>query len=597
MSLTQSYLFDDILDYNSNNVEISANKGVLSLEDNPGQIFQQDFDNDTGFTYNAALAEFAASEVRQIDQTPPDSILAAKYAGTLDAVWNKDGVVTGTANGTPSLVSGRVQCIGLEGVYYNVDLYERGAIKVKYVPSYNTAPPTNVNLIAFHEGVIANHRILLTHSPSGNNLRLTINNSTGTQVILAQVIGAAWQPTAGQEYEFELNWDATTGQTRLFIDGALHGSRNDGTWSFTNGIGGRLYVGADPTLYNTSSGSFDDLMYFSAIQHSSAYTPGYTPIDNIYSGSTVALPPFTYTGVGTIQSVDASSVTEANNPRYILAGLYWNGVSWTASNGTYAQANDFATVVAQLANLNVTGASSVPVSVIFTDQNVQGSVGLVSVELTGQIYPTLGYFEPTTAIPLRTVSNLAATITTPTDTNIGIVLISNGNPLYWNGTNWVVSDYSFAQSSSISDAAANIGSFPVNSGIAFNFRIILSSNGQATPEIETLSFNYNFFFAAQSVAVCVLYGVIRDSSGNPVRGATVTVNVEDFWYGDSLITYKNTTSTRSDGKFFLPSVETASNTKVATIVIVYREDGQEQTITYNNITIPNQQSELLPNIV
>jgi hypothetical protein len=81
----------------------------------------------------------------------------------------------------------------------------------------------------------------------------------------------------------------------------------------------------------------------------------------LYLGSKVDLPAFSYTGIGTIQAVETSSVSEVGTPRYIIGGKYYNGSAWVNSNGSYAQANPFATVVANLTSLVVTGATSVPV--------------------------------------------------------------------------------------------------------------------------------------------------------------------------------------------------------------------------------------------
>src|SRR5690606_17237049 len=121
----------------------------------------------------------------------------------------------------------------------------------------------------------------------------------------AQIIGAAWNPTAGTTYEIELVLDTQNGVCRLFIDGVLHGTLGS-TFTRSN-TATRLYVGSN-AVYTPCDASFEDLIFFSNVQHTANYSPGYTVPEKIYLGSTVALPPFTYTGLGTIIAVESSNI-------------------------------------------------------------------------------------------------------------------------------------------------------------------------------------------------------------------------------------------------------------------------------------------------
>src|SRR5690606_30672856 len=99
-------------------------------------------------------------------------------------------------------------------------------------------------------------RCLLSHSPSGNNLRVTLSDSSGVQIYLAEAIGGSFSVTANEQYEIELNVDSINGVIRLFINGNLHGTLNPGSWARDTNQA-RFYLGAMPTIYNTADASFD----------------------------------------------------------------------------------------------------------------------------------------------------------------------------------------------------------------------------------------------------------------------------------------------------------------------------------------------------
>lgn len=531
MSISQTYFFDNEDDFNATDVDIVSEKAQLGVEDNPGQVFAQTFDDDTGFTYDSDLAEFVAGIVRQKDQTPANSRFAVDYDGNHSPVgadanlnWFKSGgsLIAGL-NGSPVITSGELVCSGAQGVYYSGQSQAVETIKFIYKPNYTTSPPVNINLCSTYNGSNNNDRLEITNSPSGDNIRATLYNSTGSVVITVATVINDFEPVAGQAYEIEVVIDSTAGTLRVFVDGTLLGTLSPGAWT-RGGVSTRYYLGATPTSYNRAEGSFDKLIVFSDAQHTGTYTPGYTLPGFIYAESKVDMPVFSYSGIGTIQAVESSSFVETGSPRYTVAGLYWNGSSFAPSDGSYAQANDASTLVAQLPNLTVQGAENVSGSVIFPDTNSQANVDSLSVTVTGQRYKAEGYIEPAQNLDIKNILDYEQSATIPGDTEIAIQLRVNSALYYHDGSNWVVSDGSFNQANSASEVKASISDFDLgpHSEILFRWKL-KTDDQQVTPLLDSATVDYNFGGISEVGDKCNVWGYVKDMIGTPLKNAHVTI--------------------------------------------------------------------------
>lgn len=309
-----------------------------------GETYSQDFSSSTGFTFDSTDTKFSGGTMQQVDQTPANSLFASQLT-TKDLTWSKTGAITGTLNGSPTFSGGKMVCTGTQGVYWPHTTAAQESIKVKYTPNYTGGPPANINIITTYEGSNNNDRFLLFHSASGNTLRITLEDSSGSSILSASITGAAWLPTASTEYEFEVVIDSTGGSIYIFIDGTLHATNSPGAW--TRGpISGRVYIGASPAVvsYNQAEGSFDDAIVFDNLQHTSGYTAGYSIVDNIYNVDTITVPQFTRSGIGTTDSLTSFTATATGSPRFTLDGQYWNGSAWAASSDTYATASSAADI-------------------------------------------------------------------------------------------------------------------------------------------------------------------------------------------------------------------------------------------------------------
>lgn len=573
MSIETTFSFDIAANFNLSNTQISGAVAKLALVPNTGQVFSQDFSSDVGFTYDNTKAEFTSGLVRQKDQRPNSAILGGKFE-TFDLNWITSGSLTATQIGTPTLSGGRLSCTGggNNAVKYsnaNIGSGNVGAFKLKYRPNYSGTPPVNTNIFEFKHPSNNNDRMLLFHGATGV-LRFTAYTSAGTIKHSAANFGGVWSPVAGTEYEIELNWDTIAGIVRLFVDGVLQGSMP--VSSYARGTDATdLHIGAG-IVYTVADAQFDDIILFPAVQHTAGYTPGYTLQSTIYLASTVALPAFSYTGIGTIIAVESSTFTEVGAPRYIVAGLYWNGSDWVASNGTYSQANTSAQVVANLTALNVTGASSVSVSALFDNSNSLSSIDLVSVTVTGQKYSTTGYLEPAQALQVQDLLAYTQSATIPVNSELKIAFKIDGVLKYYNGSAWVTSDGTLAQANLAADlTSAAFDSLNLGSNSSVYIRWILGSSANTvTSEISSATITYDFGGVGTDLATCLVYGYLKDVAGNPVSNATIIIGLLKTVVTDYQEANKNL--------IFKPSiyVETDENGYFETNLIRSSEFGSDQ---------------------
>jgi hypothetical protein len=334
----------------------------------------------------------------------------------------------------------------------------------------------------------------LSHSPASNTLRIFAYDSTGALIHSAVTIGPSWNPTAGTEYEFELNIDTSVGMIRLFIDGALHGSTTATTYTRTN-TATRLSVGASPVVYDNADAEFDDVIVFSTVQHTSGYTPGYTLQENRYLEDLITLPNFSYSGIGSIQDYTAFATTQTGAIRLNVNGQYWDGGAWVASDDSYAQMNSPSDINANIGSL--TESDTVSIKLRTQDSATIQDIDDLTVTYTGQIYPT---DNPTVVVDSAIVGTVSIgawnsfteTITAGGSDSVKYTLSDDNGVTYkyWNGAAWVTSS-GFAQSNTGTEVDTNIGSFPlVTAGMKIQI-FLHSDDGSSTPAIDTLVVNYD----------------------------------------------------------------------------------------------------------
>jgi hypothetical protein len=141
--------------------------------------------------------------------------------------------------------------------------------------------------------------------------------SNTSAFVMSSDVSVASAFVTGTEYEMELNFDLSMGgKIRLFINGVLHVERTITTIQ-TITVRNVLAIGQIPWSVQTPSGSYRDIVLFDAVQHTAAYTPGYscndsTTIDGrIVSDSLMLQSPLDWTKSATIAVDTAGVITTA----------------------------------------------------------------------------------------------------------------------------------------------------------------------------------------------------------------------------------------------------------------------------------------------
>jgi hypothetical protein len=270
--------------------------------------------------------------------------------GSSSANWG-DGTLTRTLTGA-TIPFDKLDCRGgtIKYASYsavaNADSQQTGTIRFTYIPGYSGAPAANRGLFSIIYTVAnAKNAMQFFHSSSGG-LALGIWDSAGVQQI-NQVMETWTSNVSATPYEYELNYDFTTGATRLFRDGVQVGPTLTQTFTRDGDID-ELLIGTSRTKGTSADAQFDDVVVFSTVQHTGNYTPGATIPQTIYvTDNPTAL--FN----ATIKSSELLSFTQSpvagasNITKYTIiqdgVEKYYSG-GWTTSNGTYAQANTAAEI-------------------------------------------------------------------------------------------------------------------------------------------------------------------------------------------------------------------------------------------------------------
>ncbi|MCP4585644.1 hypothetical protein [Pseudoalteromonas sp.] len=316
------------------------------------------FTTPANYTYDTDQIIVDSGKAYLVDQTPTDSTCWATY--TTDINLNGGGgVLTGTQSGGAVITANYLDLTGGTEKYVdyagldNADtLIQEGAVKFILKPAYSGTPTGIRNFMVISEasGDVSN-LINIYQKSSDGNLKVVFNNQT-TGTIMSEDLGA-WSPTAGVDYEFELNFiiDTTTGTNtfiRLFIDGVQFGTTKTGVTGTRSSSIGLIRVGTNVGTGDTADHSIKDLILYDTVQHTTTYTPGYTLPETVYLTDDPIITPVDVIETDGLDSfTETSTKTGSDEIKYILkkdgAKYYYNS-GWVSSDGTYSQSNTAAEI-------------------------------------------------------------------------------------------------------------------------------------------------------------------------------------------------------------------------------------------------------------
>lgn len=568
------------------------------------QQFTEDFTDDTGFTYDNTKAEFVGGVLR----TKPLTVANELFAATIIDSLNADrftGSGTGTVSGTVprTLVSGE-QYIDItdttsgNNIEYpaaNADFGETGTIRFKYIPDYNTAPSANrflFNLI----GAAGANNITMFHQAT-QNIQMRINNASGTLLVAKDYALIAL--AQGQEYEFELNFDFTTGATRFFIDGVQQGTTL--ATSFSRGAITNFQIGAST---GASEAYFRDVQVFDNVQHTSNFIGEVPRVLNRYFGSQIILPEFAHTALGQVTSYTSLAATEiGTEARYTVqlnqlgTYVYWNGAAWVASDGTYAQANTKEDFTTNAGSLTVGAGIYSQVRIHFTDTRTLTSVDDLILDNVGNTdyLTTNPHIIVNSGFVSDAIFSFTESVITPGSDAVQYTLDVSGQEKYWTGAAWADSNSTYAQSNSAADINTNAAALDISTGQTIKVKAFLhSADGTTTPTLTSVAVAYSF--SAPSITTpleCVVFAYVRTILGEPHATAIklIVTNEATFYYGNIVVVPPNvqTIEANLEGNVDVSLIETATPVTKYKFQIQYVDfEGTPRVVLLGNATVPNQ---------
>jgi len=361
-----------------------------------------------------------------------------------------------------------------------------------------------------------------------NNIRLyqrtngivsiEIYNSVGARVVNSNL--DAWGQSSGTWYEFEINFNLTTGATQVFIDGTQIGATDTST--FTRNASDLIYIGTNHLATTTSDYEIADLVFFDAVQHTTDYTAGYTLEEARYSETTIQGPYVYEVNPGQILSIEHFVTVEVGTPRYVFkieamggAPFWYNGAAWVGSDGTYAQANTETEIDDALDELSgFMGSSGVKYDAIFGDSNTLSSVANWETEFTGQEYsqtdPTI---VPNTTFRTSDIESVSTSVTETGSDLVKFTIMSGSQDRYVTGGNAADSNGTYAQSSTNAELTSDVSNL-ISTSVNATIKCFLhSEDGLTTPAIDIATLTYNLAPIAPVLTTCSFDGYIYDNDG------------------------------------------------------------------------------------
>ncbi len=572
--------FDDTTwSFNSSDIEINSGIAQLRLQNNPNQNFTENFDNSSGHETDDTL-EFSGGKLQQINQRPANAVLYNNFEATGMKVSPEDinfgdGTKTG-ALGNNATVHDGILDISSGGYWEgNIDnlssVGQQGCILVRKRFGYIGSAPTTQYLI--QTSTNADSRVYLVHNNGFIQCYITAQNTSN---IFSMTF--SWTPTnATKFYEFAVNWNATTGQARLLIDGVTQDT-DTGTGTMNAPTLFRIGAGTDQL------GAIDQVLVYDTVQHTSNYTPNWSGIpDADFLEGYDTLPEMVYTGAGTLISLDELNYTLSGNLLLALqigrsgAWTYWEG-EWKTGDGTKNYMCSFVDFEANKASLDVEGEIYGQFRIYLPISYTQGYISELTASLTAQIYPTTN---PTleyigSILSMSSLISFVETITASGSDLARFILKVNGTYVYYSAisSSWVTSDLSLPQTNSGSEITANASTLFTTNYIELGMLVILhSQDGTTTPTISNIALSYNFHAVTPADAdLCTVFGYISDITDEPVEDVTITVQSKNVAsYGDEKLvtTTTKTIDSDSDGYWSINLYKSAELTPVTQYIFTF----------------------------
>lgn len=556
--------------YDSNKIQVVS--GSLKLKYQEGDLTTKtsNFTTAGDYTYDNTKIDLSGGNLKLKNIYASGSTFYASLTSSINGD-SGGGVLTGTAVGGAAISGGKLDLTynDTRRVTYtaigNADSTQTGCFRLRITPNYSGAPASLQVFGIINTTNSLNNLVQFYHT--GASLIGYINSSVGVNIVS---ISGAWSPVAGTEYELELNWDLTTGATRLFVDGVQLGSTvtNTGTRVAPDQI--KLGSNYDNTLTNNYKIGYAAI--FSTVQHTGNYTPtnSYTTTNPTLDFTVDAIDESTALGIWDFNSLSGTVNVTGNDAITFTVSLdggttylYWNGSSWTTSTG-YAQSNTLSVFNTNITSLSLTSGKFKLRAFVHSDTgNTTPDADDIVVSYNKNKYNISDpIFTSTGSFLTDDLTSLANTVTVAGSDSVKYIMKLDNIDKYWNGSSWANSNGSLAQSNTITEITTNAASLITSIRQTLKLVGILHSNdGTASPLFTNATLVYSYAAATPTLpTINVVYGFLIDAKGTPISGVTITAESYRFSLQGSFLVPKTVVSVTSDadGYWELPLIETAT---------------------------------------
>lgn len=321
--------------------------------------------NGANFTYDSSIVDFTGTAVELTNIRPANATFYAGFHGTFDADYG-DGSLTATLSGTPVLGTYYASLVGSGNFLsfsapLNTSFTQVGTIRLDVTPLYSGAPGNNQNIISINSAPGSLIDLLEFRHDTGTSIfHYFVYDSAGSVIVNGSF---SWVPVSGTSYELEMDFDVTTGATRMFIDGIQQGATQTGTGTRGNSVT-EFDIGNDYTGGATVPNfRVTNIILFDTVQHTANF-PSEIPRapETTYSLTNPTVAVIAQIAMSELNSFIETAVKPANTDikyQLLVNGLskYWNGAAWATSDGSYAQSNTAAIINTNATSLLPPGAN------------------------------------------------------------------------------------------------------------------------------------------------------------------------------------------------------------------------------------------------